>query len=46
MNLFSVLTQEHIKQIDPDNYLGLGPHSIQGVQAGVVVWTPGGTEFY
>jgi len=32
---------EHVKKIDPDNYLCLGAHSIQGVQTGVMVWSPG-----
>ncbi|XP_029212824.2 LOW QUALITY PROTEIN: uncharacterized protein LOC114976546 [Acropora millepora] len=31
---------DHIQRIDPDNYLGLGVHSIQGVQTGVIVWSP------
>lgn len=32
---------DHMKKIDPENYLCLGAHSIQGVQTGVVVWSPG-----
>ncbi|XP_068710508.1 uncharacterized protein [Montipora foliosa] len=31
---------DHVHKIDPDNYLGLGVHSIQGVQTGVIVWSP------
>ncbi|XP_078359417.1 uncharacterized protein LOC144643901 isoform X2 [Oculina patagonica] len=31
----------HMKKIDPEDYLCLGAHSIQGVQTGVVVWSPG-----
>ena len=30
-----------MKKIDPEDYLCLGAHSIQGVQTGVVVWSPG-----
>ena len=39
--LLTLCSQEHMKKIDPDDYLCLGAHSIQGVQTGVVVWSPG-----
>lgn len=34
-------TQEHMRKVDPEDYLCLGAHSIRGVQTGVVVWSPG-----
>jgi len=32
---------EHMRKVDPEDYLCLGAHSIRGVQTGVVVWSPG-----
>ena len=34
-------TQDHMRRVDPEDYLCLGAHSIRGVQTGVVVWSPG-----
>lgn len=39
--LVTFCPQEHMKKIDPEDYLCLGAHSIQGVQTGVVVLSPG-----